>query len=116
MPRRLPPGCVEDRDRHGNVRVYYRGKGRPKVRLRGTPWTTEFMAEYDAAKSAAAVPFSRLGAATGTGAGFASDISVKVQNTNALIHRHNTSVAKSWKAHLMNPYRRVQRSSSVTCP
>ena len=50
MPRRLPPGCSEDRDRHGNVRVYYRAKGRPKVRLHGTPWTPEFMAEYDAAK------------------------------------------------------------------
>jgi Phage integrase family len=30
MPRRLPPGCVEDRDRHGNVRIYYRAKGRLK--------------------------------------------------------------------------------------
>ena len=50
MPRRLPPGCVEDRDRHGTIRIYYRSKSRPKVRLRGTPWTPEFMAEYDAAK------------------------------------------------------------------
>ncbi len=51
MPRRLPPDCVEDRDRHGNVRIYFRAKGRLKVRLRGTPWTPEFMAEYHAAKS-----------------------------------------------------------------
>jgi integrase len=51
MPRRLPPGCVEDRDRHGNLRVYYRGKNRPKVRLRGMPWTGPFMAEYEEAKS-----------------------------------------------------------------
>jgi integrase len=50
MPRRLPPGCSEDCDRHGNVRVYYRAKSRPKVRLHGTPWTPEYMAEYDAAK------------------------------------------------------------------
>jgi len=50
MPRRLPPACVEDRDRHGNVRIYFRAKGRPKVRLHGTPWTLEFMAEYEAAK------------------------------------------------------------------
>ena len=50
MPRRLPPGCVEDRDRHGNVRIYFRAKGRSKVRLRGTPWTPEFMAQYEAAK------------------------------------------------------------------
>src|SRR5437016_327452 len=50
MPHRLPPGCVEDTDRHGNVRVYFRAKGRPKVRLRGTPWTESFMAQYEAAK------------------------------------------------------------------
>jgi hypothetical protein len=56
MPRRLPPGCVEDRSRHGTIRVYYRAKGRPKVRLRGTPWTPAFMAAYEAAKGEAA-PF-----------------------------------------------------------
>ena len=53
MPRRLPPGCIEDRDRHGNIRIYYRAKGRPKARLRGTPWTLEFMAEYQVAKGEA---------------------------------------------------------------
>jgi integrase len=65
MPRRLPPGCVEDRDRHGNVRIYYRAKGRPKVRLRGTPWTPQFMAEYDAAKGQAP-PITSKGIAPGT--------------------------------------------------
>ena len=50
MSRRLPPGCIEDRDRHGNIRIYFRSKNRPKVRLRGTPWTPEFMADYEAAK------------------------------------------------------------------
>jgi integrase len=54
MIRRLPQGCVEDIDRHGNVRVYYRHKGYRKVRLEGTPWTPEFMAAYDAAKRIAA--------------------------------------------------------------
>jgi integrase len=53
MPRRLPPGCIEDRDRHGNFRVYYRAKGKPKVRLRGTPFTPAFMAQYEAAKGEA---------------------------------------------------------------
>jgi integrase len=65
MPHRLPPGCVEDRDRHGNFRIYYRAKGRPKVRLRGTPWTAEFIAEYDAAKSEAA-PAEEKGITPGT--------------------------------------------------
>src|SRR5690349_1323824 len=49
--RRLPPGCVEDRDRHGNIRIYYRVKGKPKVRLRGTPWAPDFMAQLDRAKA-----------------------------------------------------------------
>jgi integrase len=67
MPRRLPPGCVEDRDRHGNIRAYYRGKGRPKVRLRSSPWTPEFMAEYEAAKGVLAATQPRsTGVATGT--------------------------------------------------
>jgi integrase len=65
MPRRLPLGCVEDRDRHGTIRIYYRVKGRPKVRLRGTPWTPEFMAQYDAAKGQA-VPIIGKGIAPGT--------------------------------------------------
>ncbi|MBV9974858.1 MAG: tyrosine-type recombinase/integrase [Hyphomicrobiales bacterium] len=49
MPRRLPRGCIEDVDRYGKVRVYLRQKGRPKVRLHGTPWTEPFMDEYEKA-------------------------------------------------------------------
>jgi hypothetical protein len=51
MPRGLPPGCVEDRDRHGNLRIYYRVTGSPKIRLRGTPWTPDFMAQLDRANA-----------------------------------------------------------------
>jgi integrase len=65
MPRRLPPGCVEDRDRHGNIRVYYRAEGRPKVRLRSTPWTQQFMEEYEQAKGQPA-PTARKGITPGT--------------------------------------------------
>jgi integrase len=63
MPRRLPPGCSEDRDRHGNLRIYFRAKNRPKVRLKGTPWTPEFMASYEAAKGAEFPTAGRAGAA-----------------------------------------------------
>src|SRR6188472_3956333 len=50
MPRRLPLHCVEDTDRHGNLRIYYRRrKGYPKIRLHGIPWTPEFMQAYDSA-------------------------------------------------------------------
>jgi integrase len=65
MPRRLPPGCVEDIDRHGNVRIYFRAKGARKVRLRGTPWTPDFMAAYDEAKGAAPKP-TKSGVGIGT--------------------------------------------------
>ena len=65
MPRRLPLGCVEDRDRHGNIRIYYRAKGRRKVRLRGMPWTPEFMAQLDNAKTKQQ-PISSMEAAPGT--------------------------------------------------
>lgn len=37
---------VEDLDRHGNVRIYLRRPGQPKIRLRARPGTPEFMEEY----------------------------------------------------------------------
>lgn len=42
---------VADVDRHGNVRVYYRRKGKKKVRLWETPGTPEFQAELEEAKA-----------------------------------------------------------------
>lgn len=39
----------EDRDRHGNVRVYVKVPGRKKVRIKATPGTPEFMAAYELA-------------------------------------------------------------------
>ena len=49
MPRRLPQHCIEDVDRHGNVRVYVRirGKMSGKVRIHGSPWSKEFMERYE---------------------------------------------------------------------
>ena len=40
---------VEDADRHGTIRLYVRMPGRPKMRLRGVPGSSEFMAAYQAA-------------------------------------------------------------------
>ena len=65
MPRRLPQGCVEDRDRHGNLRIYFRTNGKPKVRLRAKPWTPEFMAEYETARGDT-LPAQRKGIHPGT--------------------------------------------------
>jgi integrase len=46
---------VEDRDRHGNIRVYVRVLGRRKVRIRAQFGTDDFTAEYNAAVSDHAV-------------------------------------------------------------
>jgi integrase/recombinase XerD len=43
---------VEDVDRHGNPRLYFRRKGQPKLRLRGLPGSDEFLAAYRAALDA----------------------------------------------------------------
>ena len=40
---------VEDVDRHGNVRIYFRRPGFPKIRLRGLPGSHEFQEAYAAA-------------------------------------------------------------------
>ena len=42
---------VEDVDRHGNVRIYFRRKGQPKIRLTEMPGTPAFDAEYQRAFS-----------------------------------------------------------------
>lgn len=47
---------VEDVDRHGNVRRYVRIVGRPKVRIKGTPGSEEFMVAYHAAIAGGAGP------------------------------------------------------------
>ena len=44
----------QDRDRHGNVRYYFRRKGQRKIRLRAEPGTREFQAAYEAAGRQAA--------------------------------------------------------------
>jgi hypothetical protein len=43
---RLYRYVVEDVDRHGNVRIYLRCKGQPKIRLTETPGTDAFDKEY----------------------------------------------------------------------
>src|SRR5438034_1041125 len=40
---------VEDIDRHGNVRLYFRRKGQTKIRLHGLPGSDEFTVAYSTA-------------------------------------------------------------------
>lgn len=49
---------VEDVDRHGNVRVYFRRKGHAKIRLRKPPGSEAFMKEYWALMDGTAQPVS----------------------------------------------------------
>ena len=59
MRRRLPKYCCEDMDRHGNVRVYFRKPGQPKVRLREIPWTPAFMEQYVRVLKGSTAPLAR---------------------------------------------------------
>lgn len=43
------PYLVADTDRHGNVRYYYRRKGKPKVRLQGEIGSAQFLEQYELA-------------------------------------------------------------------
>ena len=40
---------IEDVDRHGNIRLYFRRRGEPKVRLPGLPGSEQFMEAYQSA-------------------------------------------------------------------
>lgn len=42
---------VEDVDRHGNIRLYFRRRGEPKTRLPGLPGSDEFISAYQEALS-----------------------------------------------------------------
>lgn len=47
---------VEDVDRHGNVRLYFRRTGKPKIRLTATPGTAAFETEYQRAFKGESMP------------------------------------------------------------
>jgi integrase len=59
MPKKLPKGVSVDRDRHGNVRLYFRAAGRPKVRLHEMPGSNEFDNEVACARLG--VPYVKPG-------------------------------------------------------
>jgi integrase len=51
MTRIKLPGLVRDDSRHGQVRFYYRQKGHPKIRIEGELGSSEFLANYEAART-----------------------------------------------------------------
>lgn len=64
MSKRLP-NIVKDKDRHGNVRYYYRPAHGPKIRLRAEPDTAEFRREYHLAANGTTEPTVYKTAETG---------------------------------------------------
>jgi hypothetical protein len=56
MPKRLPDYSVEDRDLHGNVRVYFRWRGQKNIRLHDVPWSEPFMEACQLALRGQAIP------------------------------------------------------------
>ncbi|TPL29518.1 site-specific integrase [Mesorhizobium sp. B2-4-8] len=92
MPRKLPKGVSHDRDRHGNVRLYFRTHGRSKVRLRERPGTTEFEAEVACARLN--VPYSPL-------------------KTGATVDRHETVSQRSFRWLCQEYKRRVRLSPKI---
>src|SRR5208282_2849198 len=93
---------VSDRDRHGNVRYYFRRKGEKKVRLHGIPGSKEFMDAYDRALS----PKNPLGSATvrsfGKGSlGFAKP-TTRVQFSKNWTLKPNPGVAGYWRRFAAN--------------
>lgn len=60
MPKNLPKGVSVDRDRHKNVRLYFRAPGRSKVRLREEPGSKAFEEEVECARLG--VPYIKPGA------------------------------------------------------
>lgn len=61
MPKKLPKGVTVDRDRRDNVRLYFRARGRAKVRLKEAPGTKAFDDEVACARIG--VPYVAAGAA-----------------------------------------------------
>src|SRR5215472_9882006 len=53
---RLYRYLVEDVDRHGKVRIYFRRKGQPKILLKETPGTEAFDEEYKRAFRGERIP------------------------------------------------------------
>ncbi|TJU84896.1 MAG: hypothetical protein E5Y10_27025 [Mesorhizobium sp.] len=56
MRKRLPKYVSEFQDRHGTWRVRYRRKGQAEYYFRSSPWSPEFMQEYQACLDGAAAP------------------------------------------------------------
>lgn len=69
MPQNPIKGVTRDRDRHGNVRLYFRRPGARKIRLPGPEGSPEFWAAYAEARAGevnAAPPIKKAGRASFT--------------------------------------------------
>jgi hypothetical protein len=58
--RKAPKYCQGFVDRHGKARWYFRRRGSPRVPLPGLPWSSEFMAAYEAAVARDSMPKDKV--------------------------------------------------------
>ncbi|MFW8610259.1 hypothetical protein ACOJBK_41400, partial [Rhizobium beringeri] len=92
-------GIVEDTDRHGNVRIYFRVKGKKKVRLREKPGTAAFLREYECAEKG--IPYGEATAAP------ASVSPVVARSFRWLCQQYFKRAAKSVTPDTMSRRRRI---------
>ena len=79
---------IEDVDRHGNIRIYFRlKKGQPKIRLKALPGTEEFDKEYRRALTAKLRPPAEAASAGDNvgGASEARDTALVVPATSCFV-------------------------------
>jgi len=96
-------GIIEDVDRHGNVRIYFRVKGKKKVRLREKPGTAAFLREYECAE--AGIPYDTGTATTRPVA--SSSKPVVLRSFRWLCQQHFKRAAKSVTPGTMDRRRRI---------
>lgn len=105
---------VEDVDRHGNVRLYYRRKGQPKVRLRGPIGSPEFLAAYRAAQTGVQQAIENPGLPRikpKAYVGYASNITAR-PNSNASHHEHGLSGGAFWSVFVIGLIRKAGKMAT----
>jgi integrase/recombinase XerD len=84
---------VSDKDRHGNVRYYFRRRGENKIRLHGLPGSKEFIDAYQKALSGLEKKIPVVGRFARPGSFWAYLHSVLLKCNFREIERQNSNLA-----------------------
>ena len=112
---KLPPYVHAFTDRHGKARFYFRRPGFRRAALPGLPYSSEFMAAYDAALHGARVELGASRSKPGTVAAAVAGYFGSMAFAGSL-RAHNVSADESLSASVPSTVRRVsphlERSTS----